>query len=1008
MNSKKVSMKVLSVLLAAMLMLGVCVPMIGAITMQEVSEDESAVLAETTETLKAAAKKGYAAAYAKALENGLIDSVSGAILNAVEELEDAKAALNSYFANHLTAELDPEDFGVNVEDFDFSDFTLPEGFTPEDFLNGNFNPEDFGLSADFEIPEEFEYVSQYMVLKLELEYEIQNTITTLNAVNADLLAGNFAEVGSVWAAMLNYRDDVKAHLTAIGAIAYELGFDVAPYVDELQTAFISFGHLLETIVREAYVAAVKTDIAFKKAYKAFVAKAKIVVENIHPELVAPVAAFLNETADEALSIVHAYGEAAILKLAVDAAATAGELYDAAVVFAAVLKDYGKYIVANVLTMEDVDNAIAEIKSYKEQLRDLYELAKDPAADAAAVKANILALESALKSLAASFFDNAATALGNADLSVQFLFVESMLSVFDAYGIVRDAGVAYGQYLIGEAKAMMGEVLAVVLDNLKDPAAATLDLAIRFAYNIRLHSDDMHAKLDYFISICPEGAAKEQLKTMHDALIENAKSSVNGEYVMTEDSYYVALAGNPYYAELLAEALELGEDQLSIQTWGDIDYSEIAKADFITVGFDFTEVNNFAVNQLMAYVADYVDSSVKDDLIAHVEAALAKNPDADIDTEELVDLIDEALNSVDHEVVELDWAALLGENFANQMSVIDSIVNKLIAKMDLPETAPYTLDLSAISSKFAALGEDAKFIMYLPPASEAMTLAVQSYLYGYISFVKEYNAAMLQIHQVNPDATVAVLGHYNVFNGLDSKVTDLYQLVTVAASALPYAYALTMSDVVYVSIPQTETYLGEMIANGQIDATLVDVLLAYAIDNTLTEPSDAGHEYIVEQILSCIDVTLYVPETEPETEAPTEPETTEPEPETTEPEPETTEPEPETTEPEPETTEPEPETTEPEPETTEPEPETTAEPETEPEGPTEGGETEAPESEEPTDDETEAPETDAPETDAPETTAPVEDGLTGAQVAAIVLVSVAVLAGGAVGVLYFLKKKNILR
>ena len=53
-------------------------------------------------------------------------------------------------------------------------------------------------------------------------------------------------------------------------------------------------------------------------------------------------------------------------------------------------------------------------------------------------------------------------------------------------------------------------------------------------------------------------------------------------------------------------------------------------------------------------------------------------------------------------------------------------------------------------------------------------------------------------------------------------------------------------------------------------------------------------------------------------------------------------------------------------------------------------------------------TDAPETDAPETTAPVEDGLTGAQVAAIVLVSVAVLAGGAVGVLYFLKKKNILR
>ena len=90
MNSKKVTMKVLSVLMAAMMLLGVCAPVMGAISLQDrypVTEEESnAAVAETTETLKAAAKKGYAFAYSKALENGLIDRASTLILKAVEEL----------------------------------------------------------------------------------------------------------------------------------------------------------------------------------------------------------------------------------------------------------------------------------------------------------------------------------------------------------------------------------------------------------------------------------------------------------------------------------------------------------------------------------------------------------------------------------------------------------------------------------------------------------------------------------------------------------------------------------------------------------------------------------------------------------------------------------------------------------------------------------------------------------------------------------------------------------
>ena len=100
MNFKKVTMKVLSVLMAAMMLLGVCAPVMSAASLQDrypVTEEESAAaVAEATETLKAAAKKGYAFAYGKALENGMIDRASALILKAVEELKGAKAYVDSY------------------------------------------------------------------------------------------------------------------------------------------------------------------------------------------------------------------------------------------------------------------------------------------------------------------------------------------------------------------------------------------------------------------------------------------------------------------------------------------------------------------------------------------------------------------------------------------------------------------------------------------------------------------------------------------------------------------------------------------------------------------------------------------------------------------------------------------------------------------------------------------------------------------------------------------------
>ncbi len=471
----------------------------------------------------------------------------------------------------------------------------------------------------------------------------------------------------------------------------------------------------------------------------------------------------------------------------------------------------------------------------------------------------------------------------------------------------------------------------------------------------------------------------------------------GNYTRTDSSHYVAITGESFaYAELLAHELNLDPDtQFSHMTWDALDDAALARADLITVGYDEARISAFATGQLAAYVAEYMDVELRADLKAYLYRALGRILDNDA-IAQFETAADERLDGIlaeklfaDRVKQDMDWAALLGDEGDAFVRRQLANVRKSLISSGIPETYVHTVDVVELlveadvgikaGKLYEWLEEDAYFHVEIPVA-DALMYSLESYLYSLISLQKDYADLITHLRDVNPHATMILLGQFNSYAGVELSWGDkvisldrLYGTVAMGLSLTPLMCALLNSNVTYVDIAATETIYTA--AGGAYDR--MDLLT----DPALTYPSEAGHAYILQQIMEAMNVTcehvygdwtvtveptpeaegtearicsacghtesrsvarlepvtepVTEPETEPETEPVTEPETepvTEPETEpVTEPvtEPETepvTEPETEpVTEPEPEpVTEP---ATEPE---TEPATEPVTEPETEPE------------------------------------------------------------------------------
>ena len=277
---------------------------------------------------------------------------------------------------------------------------------------------------------------------------------------------------------------------------------------------------------------------------------------------------------------------------------------------------------------------------------------------------------------------------------------------------------------------------------------------------------------------------KMLKTLRDAPDGPGK---HGEYVIYEDSYYLAIdelyVDDTSYADKVAAELGVPYKKMAA-----LDEAEVAKADLITVRYN----NEPMVGQMIKDAKNYKKVQPK------------------------------------------DWTAYVGEEGATFVQSALAKVEETIAQMDLPKSM-----------------------------KSMVMAAVESYAYECTGHMLGYLKDLKAIAEINPDALVVSVSMNNsledvvlVMGEQEMALGKYIGYVMEAANMEAYAYVLMSGSAVYVNANDVAT---DYDASANTEAMDFILSLIDDDDREVLKANAAGHEYIKNQILNALDVSVYVPE-----------------------------------------------------------------------------------------------------------------------------------------------------
>lgn len=391
--------------------------------------------------------------------------------------------------------------------------------------------------------------------------------------------------------------------------------------------------------------------------------------------------------------------------------------------------------------------------------------------------------------------------------------------------------------------------------------------------------------------------------IYGEIVKFVDNAICGKYTPDENTNIVSVnSGNGLYAELLKDYIEgMYADtehsynaSLDEMTWDAIDYDKLAAADIVTIGFEEKEISGFVLNQLLAYVANYVDTDLRNNTNEYIDDVFVKLNEAfhevvdgkfniDFDFNDYKANASESINGTidgildydmiaDKELTELDWAKYFGENHASYIDELRAYLKAKLIEAGIPENYYYTIDvveylyanaenlgieaaLNFIVKDYAyeVLGEKAYYDIEIP-VIDTLVFALESYLYGNVKLQAEYAQLIVDLYMINPEATVILLGHYNPYDvelnyaGISVDLGPIYAGMAGLYSFQPFTYALLSDKVLYVDIYNAETSFDYI--DGEED-NVMWLLLDVAFGMFSSDITDEGHYYIFEQILNVL-------------------------------------------------------------------------------------------------------------------------------------------------------------
>ena len=294
---------------------------------------------------------------------------------------------------------------------------------------------------------------------------------------------------------------------------------------------------------------------------------------------------------------------------------------------------------------------------------------------------------------------------------------------------------------------------------------------------------------------PTSKVLDNIKTMLNNVY---KSNTTADYVINKDSYYVALGDADAYgqsAELLTQEMGLLHKYANLTESG------------------------LSASELLANIEAYAAEIAKADLVT---LGFSANTFTAFTASQV------KLAMYDRTPVEMDWAALIGE--AGATNVAEALAS----------TEAYFIE-EGVPARYASV----------------MTLAIESYVFAYVSHMVDYVQVTQAIHAINPEALLVLVGMYNPLDGvildLGESQINLGQYVRYlvdATNVYTLGNAVVIPEAIYADAPAVEmvspgtvidvvNFIGELVYNP-------NALDAYA-------PTDAGYEYIKDQILATLNV-----------------------------------------------------------------------------------------------------------------------------------------------------------
>ena len=627
-----------------------------------------------------------------------------------------------------------------------------------------------------------EVPAQLLNIKALLLEEIGKTQVTLTKID-ELLDIN-ALTPETWAQILAMEEEIYAHMATLEDLAAELGVVGNIAMDQIGVVANYYAGVIDAIANNAYAWVANGVQEFNAEYAAWVESVGLMADKIDPELGAAVRAYLTETPAEALAIMYAAGDDAVVEFIATTAAASDDIKVIITAISAILNSDIADIAAAVKNSAEVAAILAQIDQVKAEIEaTVAEMKNYPVSSALAYQQIINQLKGQLAKLQGQLVDAILNSVDDVDPTLRPLLNKALNALKDAVRVAANYGAEYGAWFDARFDEMLGDLLALLIDNTNEFGSIAGPI--------------LGETIDNFLHYVGDLAYEKGTE-----LLDKVENEIIPEFIDTLKGY-----GAQAWAQLVAKLDALGL----------LDAVDQAQKD---------------LNDLY----ELINSYITDDLADAYDTLLDRISELKDNIADLIETVGNELANTSEEELRATLAALQEklENLYNAILALENVVNEAIhgsintaiamAQVALNNVAAAVADLAGVLSEDAAaavadLANDVKVML-----NEA------------------YVDAITDTYTVTPDSYYVAMGDSSVFgeNTYAQKLAAELGLTTSQFINLSAAGMSVAETIGLVNANASEIAKADLITIGYSNNTMMEFVIAQlkaATDNGVAQPMD---------------------------------------------------------------------------------------------------------------------------------------------------------------------------